>query len=277
MDKSFNEVEELSRSTLDNRVQIEEEKGITLSQLFHMVLKHWVAIVILVLFGLSVGVIYGRVVKQPKYQAQTQLMVLAQDTTGTQSQKLELTDRLVRITYGYLTSTEVRQQTLDYLVENNPKFVNVKGQPRYDSVSIGSLYTPQLQYSTSNTPTPFIKVVATSSDKDMAIAVANAVVTITTDLCDNEGQLSNLLKNCLTPETTEIAKDSSMSNTIIALVGVLGGLVVGALYGVIRELLNTKVGSKNEIEQMTGYKVIGMIPMYSNVETSPEKQEEGEN
>ena len=40
MDKSFNEVEELSRSTLDNRVQIEEEKGITLSQLFHMVLKH---------------------------------------------------------------------------------------------------------------------------------------------------------------------------------------------------------------------------------------------
>ncbi len=272
MENNIQETNELSRANLDNRVAVEEEKGITLSQIWHMIIKHWVAIVILALIGLAVGVVYARAVKKPKFKAESQVMVLTSDSTLTQAQKISLSESLVRICYGYMSGPEVSEAALEYLVNNNKKFVNKNGKAIYDSVDFSKMYTVSMQFSTTNVPTIFIKVSATTSNKEMSIAIANAVVTVTAELCNTDGQVSSYLKDCVVPTETDIAKDSSTSNLIIAAVGVLGGVVLGVAYAIVRELLNNRVGSKMELEQMTGFKVIGMIPKYSNAPLSPEKQ-----
>ena len=272
MENNIQETNELSRANLDNRVAVEEEKGITLSQIWHMIIKHWVAIVILALIGLAVGVVYARAVKKPKFKAESQVMVLTSDSTLTQAQKISLSESLVRICYGYMSGPEVSEAALEYLVNNNKKFVNENGKAIYDSVDFSKMYTVSMQFSTTNVPTIFIKVSATTSNKEMSIAIANAVVTVTAELCNTDGQVSSYLKDCVVPTETDIAKDSSTSNLIIAAVGVLGGVVLGVAYAIVRELLNNRVGSKMELEQITGFKVIGMIPKYSNAPLSPEKQ-----
>ena len=272
-------------SNNDGYEVVEEEKeGISLGQVWHMIVKHWVALVIMVLVGLACGFGYSKFIKTPKYQAEVQIMTVSGDTTesSTSSSNISLAIQKTSIAYSYSTTDEVVKSVGKKMAEKDYdiylKDTDGKKTEEYDFTAIKKLYSvsiPTNNGSSSNV----LKVTSTCKTEAMAIDVANFVSSsIITLSNDSSSIVYSMLNNSLhSMGTANSAKDTSTSTFIIALVGMLAGAVIGAAYGIIRELCNTKVGSKADLETLTGFKVIGMIPKYDNnvvVEMTEKKEED---
>ncbi len=253
-----------------------EKSGITLSQIGHMIWKHWVAAVVCLLVGLAGGVGYSKFIKTPKYQATVQLMVV-DSSTGSTADNINLALKKTQIAYGYMTTDEVVTEIGKKLGEKNYdvylKDSSGKTTENVDISKVKGYYTVSIPTVTTNSTSVFLSVTSTCKSEAMAIDVANLAVESTISLANaTTSTVYGLLQNSLVSMgNANSAKDTSTSTLVFAAVGALAGLVVGAAYGIIRELLNSKVSSKVDLETITGYKVIGMIPKYENV---PEKKEE---
>ncbi len=253
-----------------------EKSGITLSQIGHMIWKHWVAAVVCLLVGLAGGVGYSKFIKTPKYQATVQLMVV-DSSTGSTADNINLALKKTQIAYGYMTTDEVVTEIGKKLGEKNYdvylKDSSGKTTENVDISKVKGYYTVSIPTVTTNSTSVFLSVTSTCKNESMAIDVANLAVESTISLANaTTSTVYGLLQNSLVSMgNANSAKDTSTSTLVFAAVGALAGLVVGAAYGIIRELLNSKVSSKVDLETITGYKVIGMIPKYEN---APEKKEE---
>lgn len=260
--------------------QEEEEKGITLSQIWRMIVKHWVALVICTLVGFAGGFGYAKFIKTPKYQSSVQLMIVnSGSTTTTADNEISLAIKKTQIAYGYLTTDEVATSVGKKLGEKKYdvylKDDNGNATETIDVSSVKKLYSVSIPTVVSNTTSIYLTISSSCKTKNMAIDVANYVATSAIELVNNTsssvyGYLNNSLA-CI--GTANSAKDTSTSTAVLSIIGAVIGLVVGAGYGIIRELTNTHVSSKQELETLSGYKVIGMIPKAE----SNEDEKEGEN
>lgn len=252
-----------------------EKSGITLSQIGHMIWKHWVAAVVCLLVGLAGGVGYSKFLKTPKYQATVQLMVV-DSSTGSTADNINLALKKTQIAYGYMTTDEVVTEIGKKLAEKSYdvylKDSNGKATENVDISKVKGYYTVSIPTVTTNSTSVFLSVTSTCKTEAMAIDVANLAVESTISLANaTTSTVYGLLQSSLVSMgSANSAKDTSTSTLVFAAVGALAGLVIGAAYGIVRELLNSKVSSKVDLETITGYKVIGMIPKYEN---APEKKE----
>ena len=253
-----------------------EKSGITLSQIGHMIWKHWVAAVVCLLVGLAGGVGYSKFLKTPKYQASVQVGVV-DSTSSSTTENISLAIRKTQIAYGYMSSDEVVKKLGEKLgAKEYDVYLKDSDGKKTDNVDISKVkgyYTVAISTITTNSTSVFLTVTSTCKTEAMAIDVANYAVEATIELANSSSStFYGLLQNSLVSlGNASSAKDTSTSTLVFAAVGALAGLVIGAAYGIIRELLNSKVSSKVDLETITGYKVIGMIPKYEN---APEKKEE---
>ena len=270
----------------------EEERGITLGQIWHMIVKHWIAVVICMLAGLAVGVVYARAIKKPEYKATRTLAVIApKDDNTSASNNVNNSLYFARIAVGYIKYPEVEEAACKLLVNgdtDNKKgyaklFVSETDSSVYNTVALDKLFTASLETYVSGNSTAtsiFIDVTSTTSVAQLSTDVVNAIVQALQDVSNTSGSaLNSLLDQTIFPGSearVENAKDTSTSNVIIGAVGTLAGVVVGAAYAIVRELADTKVGSKAELETLTGYKVIGMIPKYEAYAVESSSKKEGE-
>lgn len=271
----------LQRPAVNNMAEPNEEEnsGITFSQIMHMLKKHWVALIVLSLIGFAFGAVYGRFIKKPKYQSSTQLMIVNSESGEglTPDQQISIAQRKAGILYVYMTSDEVKTDVAKKLMsidasydlynkdeKKNPIKDN-KGNYTYDLVALSTLYAVNLQQVSSDNTSVFVTVTSTAKTSQFAIDIANTVANTTITLCNQKGTNGyQYLNNAVTTlGTATAAKDKSTSNVVVAAVGLLIGVICGAGYGIIAEMTNTHVSSKAELEQITGYKVIGMIPKYN--------------
>lgn len=252
-----------------------EKSGITLSQIGHMIWKHWVAAVVCLLVGLAGGVGYSKFLKTPKYQATVQLAVVENSSDST-TDNITLALRKTQIAYGYMTSDEIVTKLGEKLgAKDYDVYLKDKDGKKKDEIDVSKVkgyYTVAIPTVTTNNTSIFLTVTSTCKTEQMAIDVANFTVEATIECANASENIKGLLKNSIVSMgNANSAKDTSTSTLVFAAVGALAGLVVGAAYGIVRELLNSKVSSKVDLETITGYKVIGMIPKYEN---APEKKEE---
>ncbi len=264
--------------------EVEEQQGITLAQIWHMIVKHWVALVILVFVGLIGGVLYSKVIKSPKYQASVQLMVVSHESASSSTtENINAAITKTKIAYGYITTDEVATAVAKKLNEKEGNNFYIKdGNGKYtstlDLTSVKKLYSVSIPTVTTNSTSVFLSITSTCKTEALAIDVVNYVASSTIELSNQEGsQIYDYLKDSLvTLGSANYATDSSTSTLVIGLIGVLIGAVVGAAYAIIRELTNTHVSSKADLETVTGYKVIGMIPKYENKVNADEPTTTGE-
>ena len=252
-----------------------EKSGITLSQIGHMIWKHWVAAVVCLLVGLAGGVGYSKFLKTPKYQATVQLAVVENSSDST-TDNITLALRKTQIAYGYMTSDEIVTKLGEKLgAKDYDVYLKDKDGKKKDEIDVSKVkgyYTVAIPTVTTNNTSIFLTVTSTCKTEQMAIDVANFTVEATIECANASENIKGLLKNSIVSMgNANSAKDASTSTLVFAAVGALAGLVIGAAYGIVRELLNSKVSSKVDLETITGYKVIGMIPKYEN---APEKKEE---
>lgn len=268
-----------------NQQTQEEEKGITLSQIWHMIIKHWVALVILILVGFAGGFGYSKFIKTPKYQSSIQLMIITPQSESTStSSNISLSLQKTNIAYNYIKYDEVATSVAKKMAAKNYD-VNKKDtsgnkiENEYDLTTVKSYYSVSIPTVVSNTTSIFLTVTSTCKTEAMAIDVVNFVAESAIELTNTPGTngyayLNNSLN---TMGSATQAKDTSTSTLVISAIGALIGLVVGAAYGIIRELTNTHVSSKQELETLSGYKVIGMIPKQEVKEDEEEEKGENEN
>lgn len=242
----------------------EEKSGVTFSDIWHRIIKHWVAWVIFMLVGFAAGVLYGRFIKDPEYQTSTQMMIVSSDSSDTDT-NISTAKNKAEILYLYASSTEVKENLAKKLVEDGETDYQLE-DGSYDTVSVSKLYSVTIPTVTSNNTSIFVTVTSTAKTEDLAIKVANYVPEIIIDLVNTEGSksYSYLHDSVSSLGDATSAQDTSTSNVSIAFIGLLIGAVVGALYGIIYEAADNKVSSKKALERLTGTKVIGMIPMYSD-------------
>lgn len=233
----------------------EEESGITLGDIWRMIKKHWVALVICLFVGLAGGVTYGKAIKKPKYQSTGTMLINKDQAT------LNDARTWAGVIYNYCTTGQVKEAVGKKMIELGYKT---------SFTTNGTLDTSKVKYtasmptfgSTTNTSL-FIDISATTSNAKMSQDLVDTVMTTTQELIDGgDTQMSSAKGFVNISSKASEAKDTSTSTAVISLIGILIGAVVGAAYGIIRELTNVHVSSKIELENLTGYKVIGMIPKY---------------
>ena len=256
--------------------KVETEKtGVTLAQLGHMIYKHWVAAVVCLLLGLAAGVGYSKFIKTPKYQSTVQLMVKESGSEDA-DENIASAKTKAGIAKIYLGLDEVATEVGKRLGEKGYEVYSkdASGEKIVNTSLVEGYYTVDLPVVTGTNTSLFLTVTSTCKTAQMAIDVANCVADTAVYLANTTTSTaySYLKDSIVKMESANSAKDTSTSTFVFAAVGALAGLVVGAAYGIIRELANTKVSSKVELEAITGYKVIGMIPKYEN---TVEQQEGG--
>lgn len=257
-----NENLSLPRPGTNNSIEPEEyqseEKGITLGDIWRMIKKHWVAAVICLFIGLAGGVAYAKGIKKPKYTSEGTIMVMKEgedDATAA---------RTAGIIYLYMDTGKVRTAVGEELIKKGYTKELTDKDGQLDLTNVKYTLNMPTYGSTTNTSV-FIRVSATTSNKALSKDMVTAAMTITKALCDGEDKQMSATKDFLNIQSgASDSKDTSTSNAVIAMVGTLLGVIVGAAYGIIRELTNVHVSSKHELETLTGYKVIGMIPKYGD-------------
>ncbi len=249
----------------------EEESGITLNDIWRMIKKHWVAIVICLFVGLAGGAVYAKTIKKPKYTSTGTLMIVKENT------ELSEDRNMAGVVYGFISTGTVKENVANKMISIGYESVYKNKDGVIDTSAL--TYTPSLPtYGSSTNTSIFITISATTSKAKMSKDLVNTVMEVTKELCESDNSKMNIAKGYVNISSyASDSKDTSTSTLIISLIGTLIGLVVGAAYAIIRELTNVHVSSKIELETLTGYKVIGMIPKYDKDESTGENKGDNKN
>lgn len=270
----------------------ETQVAYTFKDFLKMIGKHWVALVLAALLGLAGGVVYGRYVQKPKYEASSSLYILNNEVSDKANDRITYAKNMARIASNYMTQTEVKEVAcklltgdLEYKGKENSfegaytpygKYAvfaktNDNNEKVYDTTALGKCYKVTLeQFNTSDTSI-FLHINTTTKNEELSIDVANAVVSATMMLTEDEesSPIAKELKgyiHCMAPANS--ATNTATKTYVLAIIGTLLGAILGAAYGILRVMLSTRVATKKELEIITGIKVIGMIPNYIEKEDS---------
>lgn len=245
----------------------QEERSISFSQIWRMIKKHWVALIIFTVAGLAGGAVYGFFIKEAQYESTARIIVKNNEADSTEFyDSFNIARQKAQIACDYMTTLEVMEATCKAvapehssydITDTEKKDKTIEKLAKQYSVGVSSL---------------FVNVTVTTKEKQLSIDLANAFVEVTYDLCNSTAAVSSVLKDQFTISKTSVSIDKSTSNAIIIVVGGVIGLVVGCAYAIIRELADPRVRSKYDLEQLTGVKVLGMIPQYASEEASKEGQ-----
>lgn len=247
----------------------QEDNGKTFSDYWHMIIKHWLGVLAIIAVFVIGGVVYAKAIKKPKWQAEGQALVyISSDGTGTdsltQAQTISNSKTLLISTVSFMNSTPVYQAVLQDVVDSKETYTD--GYTLSDLDKIKKLVSSSPENYTSVEQSLVIDVYANTSTKEFSVFLVNSVLTHATDIAQTDPTLSKVFKDVIkvfsTPNVTDCVDSSTKTSTILLAAGLIG-LVLGIAYAIIRELNNIYVTSKKELEQMTGYKVIGLIPDYS--------------
>ncbi len=264
----------------------ETQVAYTFKDFLKMIGKHWVALVLAALLGLAGGVVYGRYVQKPKYEASSSLYILNNEVSDKANDRITYAKNMARIASNYMTQTEVKEVAcklltgdLEYKGKENGfegaytpygKYAvfaktNDNNEKVYDTTALGKCYKVTLeQFNTSDTSI-FLHINATTKNAELSMDVANAVVSATMMLTESDASspIAQNLKgyvHCMAPANS--ANNTATSTAVLAIIGTLIGAILGAVYGILRVMLSTRVSTKKELEILTNVKVIGMIPDY---------------
>jgi capsular polysaccharide biosynthesis protein len=285
------------------QVSDDETQGRTFGDYWNMIKKHWIAIVIFVLaFGVA-GVTYGAGIKKSKWQCTGSVLVTVDSsTTVSTNSTAEITGSTlywVNTISDFLNDNLVLDAVTQDLINDGYTY-SLSKTSEVDDLYQASPRSSNSTYATSL----YIDVKGTSKDKTLAAKVVSYVLLEAQNIVDADyasskaGSTTNgawqiksmyhasypviVSKASAAADTTGASyvhdanstyyvaysklapEDVSTKLSVIVLAAALIGLVVGIAYAIIREVTNVYVISKKELETLTGFKVIGMIPEYSN-------------
>ncbi|TQO23682.1 polysaccharide biosynthesis tyrosine autokinase [Paramicrobacterium agarici] len=223
--------------------------------------KNWMLIVACVLVGVAVAAAYS-IMTAPKYQTTTQLYVSVQggDTAGSAVDLVQGTSFARQAVTSYVDVVDTAI-VLDRVID----------ELGLDTTS-GQLAQKVSAESPQNTV--LINVSVTDTDPESAETIANKVGEVFADVVVNqlekpEGDAPSLVK-IETIQPAPVPADPVSPNVKLNIVlGLLLGLAVGIGIAVLRSVLDTRIHSQYDIEQVTDKPLLGGIAFDNDAKKRP--------
>lgn len=228
---------------------VEEQEGISLQELFKIVWNNIALILIITMWVLVIGIVYTFSVVQPKYTANSSLMVQVDvESSGTNEQSaIVIANNLMGTYKEFILSNRVLESVQLEL-------------PELSNRSISSLKSSISISITSQILIIYISVVDTSPE--LAQKIANTLVENSIEIANDPESPYVLLQNKL--KVLDVAKlptsPSSPNKTLNVIIsGLLGGiLALGVVF--VKEFFNNKYKTVDELERHLNIKVLAAVP-----------------
>ncbi len=228
---------------------VEEQEGISLQELFKIVWNNIALILIITMWVLVIGIVYTFSVVQPKYTANSSLMVQVDvESSGTNEQSaIVIANNLMGTYKEFIVSNRVLESVQLEL-------------PELSNRSISSLKSSISISITSQILIIYISVVDTSPE--LAQKIANTLVENSIEIANDPESPYVLLQNKL--KVLDVAKlptsPSSPNKTLNVIIsGLLGGiLALGVVF--VKEFFNNKYKTVDELEKHLNIKVLAAVP-----------------
>lgn len=174
------------------------------------------------------------------YLATTSLYVLTgqSDTSSNLSTDLSASQLVANDVTSLLKSSRVKKQVMDE--------VGLESLSDYD-ISVESTTTSRI-----------IEVSVSGTDPEKAAAIANAMAESTADVSSEVMGVDAV--NIVDPATAP-SSPSGPSRMLYIAVAAMGGLFLAVAFVVVSDMMNTRVRSAEDVEELLDIPVIGRIPL----------------
>ena len=222
--------------------------SVELSDYIRILRKNWIVIVVVVLVGVGASAVYS-LTRTPLYESTSEVFVSSQAGSTVSEQQQGNTYTQARVaSYVQLAATP---KVLDPVIADLGLETSPSALAQTVSVS-------------NPLNTTIVQITATDADPAQAADIANAVATSLTNAVDEvetlPGTETSTVK--ITSVTQAFASSSSVSPNVplnLAL-GALVGLALGIGFAVLRTVLDTRIRSTRDVEEITERPIIGAIP-----------------
>ena len=244
------------------------EEGLSLKDVFGIIYKNLVAILIIIAVAVGSGLLIA-INQKPTYTAKKDVIVTCSVTTGSTSEY-----------NNYTLSIKVIPDIATIVVKNenilsraNQIYANTNGNSKIKvaNVQIGS-----------SEESVVVTFAYTDVSKELAETKLNAFYKACDEIvCASNGQGGSTFFpwevdfQAMTEGATSIQTNSPKVKTVV-IAGVIG-VVVAALFVVIRTLMDDTVTSKEELERVTGVKLFAYIDEISADEMKDKKAKKTQN
>ena len=237
--------------------EIKEESGLSLIDIWNILVRHIWIIVICVFLGGAGGGAYGYVLKDPTYVSDAKIMIQVSADA----------DSNADVNNGIVVGLRI-SQTVAELMQSR-KVAKLVANDVFGDVA----YYPLVQSGLTVTPSTtslMIPVSYTSAPKykDYVKDILNSVIEQTIALANDDNQNYTALKDKITVvDDASETKEVQPNKLLLLLVGFVLGGVLGVVIAFILELINDKVMEKSDIEEKIGIKCIGSISDFTMEKT----------
>lgn len=206
-----------------------------------VVRQRWLSIVVIALMCAVAAAAFG-LLQVPQYQARAQLFVSAgggQDSASEVVQGSSFVEKRVASYVNLGSSPRVLQAVADEVG------LGVTGTELEDAVSVSS--PPQ---------TVLIDIVATHADPSTAAEIANVTAV---QLIAAIGQVEDvsLARPSVFQEAIAPAEPSTPRHAVNLAAGLIGGLLLGITFAVLKDVLDTRLRAREDIERVTSAAILG--------------------
>jgi len=237
---------------MNDSMQLEEmntqdqvSEGITLRELYFMMVYNWVYILGIVLLAVTLGVVYTWVFATPKYEATTSVIVQI-DTSGGQQTDYNAVltlQRLIKTYQEFIKSDRVLDAVIFELgLELSPNQIN----QNLSIVSVTDSLVLQVKY--------------TDDDPIEAAVIVNTIAEKLIDAVDG-GNFPQLKDKLAILDVAKVPlRPASPNKPLNVVISFLIGGVLGVGFVFVKEMLDNTFKSKKELEAVLKLPVIGSIP-----------------
>ena len=254
--------------------EIKEEKGLSIADLFNMVKKHIIGIIVSFIVCCGVGLGYSMFLKPVSYTASTNVYVLYDNGNPNLSTEAINYGRLGPKTFATAIDNDVNfWKKIEAKVAANNELAENKLEvlPSYAAIGRGldAFYDEELQSLAFNFS-------YTSSNPELVAPVMNATLDVLKDITNKTDEKDAFSFFTLSYLGRINAKQDirvvSTSTTKILLLTGLVGIVLGVAYAILAEMMDKKVGNKKVVEELCDLKIVGLIPDLAEFENKGGKR-----
>ncbi|MCY0905475.1 polysaccharide biosynthesis tyrosine autokinase [Arthrobacter sp. H14-L1] len=223
-----------------------------LSDYIRLIRKRWISILAVALLGLAVAGAYTAF-QTPKYDAKTQLFVSVKSTDSPTDliQGSSFSEKRVTSYVNLATSPRVLQPVIDKL------HLDLTAEGLKSQVTASA--PPQ---------TVLIDIKVTNTTPKLAAAIANSTADSLTQAVQQVEEGSVVKLSTIEPATEPISPSSPKVPLNLAL-GLVVGLLLGLSVAVLRQVLDTRVRTVEDIERITTAAVLGRFAAEDGIAAAP--------
>ncbi|MFQ6793925.1 YveK family protein [Thomasclavelia sp.] len=223
------------------KTELNDEVEIDLSELFKLIKKNLKLVIVLALVGVIIAVAATTFLIDKKYASEGSILLKAEVVDGSiDSSQLSANNMMVNNYIELLEGNTIQNQVADNL--------NITIEEVRNALSV-----------TNTTETQIIEISATTSDPELSKNIIDETITVFTNLVQEKLNVTNLTI-VDQPEINPNPVSPSMIKNII--IGAIIGIVLSLAYVLLTYLLDTKIKTGEQAEQILGVPLLGTVPYF---------------